>query len=375
MLGDYKLTIKIFGIGGGGCNAISRIAEHIEEFGDIQLIAANTDSMSLANIGNYNFVKTIQLGEKKTKGMGAGALPEVGRLATEESYEEIAESIKDADLLFITAGMGGGTGTGGAPVVAKIAKEHKVLTIGIVTLPFSSEGTKKMRYAMQGVKEMQENVDAMILVSNEQAFLVCDPGTSMRMVFEKADEVLHNSIKAITDIIVNHTLINLDFADICTIIRNKKTAHIGLGVAKGEDRTFKALRMASTNKLLKTNIKHAKYILINVIVDVDVTCEEINKAMALIPSVVAEDAVIVNGLGFDPELNEEVKVTIIATGLYGEELDENKNTEQVDSVASDYEEDGVFDDVELPNETEEPQDTNEQSRQISYEDFLKKLKG
>ncbi len=315
------LKIKIFGIGGGGCNAVKRLSKRKEQFGAIEFYAANTDSMALSNVADEGSddIKIIMLGEKSTKGTGAGALPEVGRVATEETKAEIEAAIADTDLLFITAGMGGGTGTGGAPVVAKIASEKQILTIGVVTLPFNYEGDEKVRAANAGIAEMRKYVDIMILVSNQKSFELCGPAAPMHIIFEKADEVLTNSIKGITDIIVNHSLVNLDFADISTVIRGKKTAHIGLGCATGENRMFKALRMASNNEMLNTTIEHAKNIIVNIVADYELTGEEVNKALSLIPKVVAEDARIIHGLGFDKNLRQEVHVTIIATGLDGED--------------------------------------------------------
>ncbi|MGN0768343.1 MAG: cell division protein FtsZ [Christensenellales bacterium] len=325
--GDMK--IKIIGIGGGGCNAVKRLSRRKEQFGAIDFYAANTDSMALSNVADEGSdIRIIKLGEKSTKGNGAGAKPEVGRVATEESKAEIEAAIGDAKLLFITAGMGGGTGTGGAPVVAKIASEKQILTIGVVTLPFDYEGAEKLHVANAGIAEMRKYVDIMIVVSNQKAFDSCGSAAPMHNIFEKADEVLVSSIKGITDIIVNHSLVNLDFADISTVIRGKKTAHIGLGCATGENRMFKALRMASNNELLSTTIEHAKNIIVNIVADYELTGEEVNKALSLIPKVVAEDARIIHGLGFDKNLRQEVRVTIIATGLEGDEEEESQTFER-----------------------------------------------
>ncbi|MBO5304510.1 MAG: cell division FtsZ family protein, partial [Clostridia bacterium] len=251
---ERKLKIKIMGVGGGGCNAISRIAQQAEQFQGIEFWAANTDLVALRDVAKNEKVKLIQLGVHKTNGTGAGASPEAGKIATEESIKEIEEAIGDANLLFITAGMGGGTGTGGAPVVARIAKEKKILTIGVVTLPHNYEGAKKRQIADAGIEEMHKYADVVIIVANQRAFKACGENAPLHKIFEKADEVLINCIKGITDIIVNHSLVNLDFADICTVIENKKTAHIGLGVATGENRMLKALRMASNNDMLNTTI-------------------------------------------------------------------------------------------------------------------------
>lgn len=321
------MKIKIIGIGGGGCNAVKRLSKRKEQFGSIDFYAANTDAMALSDIADEGYIKTIKLGEKNTKGNGAGADPKVGRAATEESKSEIETAIGDAKLLFVIAGMGGGTGTGGAPVVAKIANEKQILTIGVVTLPFDYEGADKYHIANEGIAEMRKYVDIMIVVSNQKAFDSCGASAPMSNILEKADEVLINSIKGITDIIMNHSLVNLDFADISTVIRGKKTAHIGLGCATGENRMFKALRMASNNELLNTTIEHAKNIIINIVADYELSGEEVNKALSLIPKVVDEDAKIIHGLGFDKNLKQEVHVTIIATGLSGEEYEEEDHAE------------------------------------------------
>ncbi len=323
------MKIKIIGIGGGGCNAVKRLSKRKEQFGAIDFYAANTDAMALSDTIDEGLdIKPIKLGEKSTKGNGAGAKPEVGRIATEESKAEIEAAIGDAKLLFITAGMGGGTGTGGAPVIAKIASEKQILTIGVVTLPFDYEGAEKYHVASAGIAEMRKYVDIMIVVSNQKAFDSCGSSAPMHNIFEKADEVLVNSIKGITDIIVNHSLVNLDFADISTVIRGKKTAHIGLGLATGENRMFKALRMASNNELLNTTIEGAKNIIINIVADYELSGEEVNKALSLIPKVVAEDARIIHGIGFDKNLRQEVHVTIIATGLADDDYEDDEETKE-----------------------------------------------
>ena len=320
---ENKMSIKIIGIGGGGCNAIKRLVKREEDFKGIEFWAANTDAISLNDtISENSDINIIQLGAKMTKGNGAGSKPEVGKYATEETIDIIEKAIGDASLLFITAGMGGGTGTGGAPVIARIAHEKQILTIGVVTLPFDYEGANRLRIANEGIAEMRKYVDIMIVVSNQKAFELCKSDTPMQSIFEKADDVLVNSIKGITDIIVNHSLINPDFADISTVIKGKKTAHIGIGTATGENRMFKALRMACNNELLNTTIENAKNIIINIVADNELSGEEVNKALMLIPKVVASDAMIIHGLGFDRGLKNKVCVTIIATGLDGEDIEE-----------------------------------------------------
>lgn len=366
---ERKLKIKIMGVGGGGCNAISRIAQQAEQFQGIEFWAANTDLVALRDVAKNEKVKLIQLGVHKTNGTGAGASPEAGKIATEESIKEIEEAIGDANLLFITAGMGGGTGTGGAPVVARIAKEKKILTIGVVTLPHNYEGAKKRQIADAGIEEMHKYADVVIIVANQRAFKACGENAPLHKIFEKADEVLINCIKGITDIIVNHSLVNLDFADICTVIENKKTAHIGLGVATGENRMLKALRMASNNDMLNTTIEQAKYIIVNIVADYNLSGAAVDKALSLIPRVVAPDATIIHGLGFDKSLKDEVQVTIIATGLYGETEEEVEDT--LTSDVSVYGQDGI-----LMNSQAEDNGAVETVEQVSdtFEDFIKKMK-
>ena len=369
---ERKLKIKIIGVGGGGCNAISRIAQQAEQFEGVEFFAANTDVIALRDVAKNDRVNLIQLGVHKTNGTGAGASPEAGKIATEESAKEIEDAIGDANLLFITAGMGGGKGTGGAPVVARIAKERKILTIGVVTLPLDYEGGKKLSIANAGIAEMHKYADVLIVVANQQAFKACGENAPLHKIFEKADEVLINCIKGITDIIVNHSLINLDFADICTVIKDKKTAHIGLGVATGENRMFKALRMASNNELLNTTIENAKYLIVNIVADYNLSGTAVNKALSLIPRVVSPDATIIHGLGFDKNLKDEVHVTIIATGLYGEEeVEEDFNLPSVDDVEL-YGQDGIISNSIINAGEDKPSEVQESVD--SFTDFIKKMK-
>jgi cell division protein FtsZ len=368
--GELQLKIKIFGVGGGGCNAVDRLAQHADQFPGIEFYAANTDKASLLNLESKDKgVNVIFLGKNQTGGFGAGAKPEVGKLATEESVNEIESAIGDANLVFVAAGMGGGTGTGGAPVVAKIAKEKKILTIGVVTMPVNFEGDDKLKTATAGVEELRKYVDVLTVVSNQRAFEVCGAMTPLQKVFEKADEVLMNSIKGITDIIVNHTFINLDFADICTVIRDKKTAHIGLGSATGENRMIRALRMASNNELLNTTIVHAKYIIVNTVADFNLTGADVKKALDLIPKVVDENAMIFNGFGFDKSLKDEVRVTIIATGLEGDDVEEKpaEKPPETDETPESL----LFDKPEKPSVSENAE--QKPSETTKFDDFLKNI--
>lgn len=306
------LKIKIFGVGGGGCNAVYRLREKVDA--GVEFIASNTDMMALSKI-NFPNIKKLQLGKNKTKGMGAGAMPEVGKEAARESREEIKSMIEGANMVFVTAGMGGGTGTGGAPVVAGIAKELSILTVGIVTKPFHYEGKKKMAIAEDGIEKLRKEVDVLIVVPNERAFEYAPQGTPLIEVVKMADDVLLKSIMGITDIMLKHSLINLDFADIRTVIKNKGTAHIGVGRAQGENRVMDALRKACSSPLLDSTIEGATHIIVSIIADFELSGSSVENALNLIPGVAALDANIIHGLGFDESLKDEVVVTVIATGF------------------------------------------------------------
>ena len=304
------VNIKIIGIGGGGCNAVNRLKNANVE--GVQFIAANTDMVALnSSIAELK----IQLGAKLTKGLGAGSVPEIGEQAAIESKEQITEAIKDAHLLFLTAGMGGGTGTGGIPVIAEIAKELNILTIAVVTKPFEYEGRRKMRLAEIGIDKLREHVDVLVVIPNEMAFKFVPPTTPLYKVVQIADDVLHSSIIGITYIVFKPSLINLDFADIRTVIKNMKTAHIGIGRAKGENRVLNALKQAANSPLLESTIEGATQIIVNVTADMNINGFEVKEALSLINQVADVDANIIQGLGFDDTLKDEVIVTLIATGF------------------------------------------------------------
>ena len=304
------VSIKIMGIGGGGCNAVNRLMSANVQ--GVEFIAANTDMVAL---NGCNADIKIQLGEKCTRGLGAGSIPEVGEEATRESREQIIEAIKDANLLFLTAGMGGGTGTGGIPVIAEIARELNVLTIAVVTKTFEYEGRRKMKLAEIGLEKLNEFVDVLVVIPNERAFNYVPQSTPLYKVVQIADDVLHNSIIGITDIVVKPSLINLDFADIRTVIKNMKTAHIGIGRAKGENRVLNALKQAANSPLLESDIEGATQIIVNVTADMKINGNEVKEALSLINQVADIDANIIQGMGFDDTLEEEVIVTLIATGF------------------------------------------------------------
>ena len=312
--------ILVVGVGGGGCNAVNRmIAAGLKT---ATFIAANTDKqalmMSKASI-------QIQLGERLTKGLGAGADPEVGRKAAEESRAQIAERLRGADLVFITAGMGGGTGTGAAPVIASIAREMGILTIAVVTRPFEFEGKTRSANAALGIKNLSKCVDTLVVIPNDRLLSIAPKGTSFVDAFKYADEVLRQGIQGISDLIATPSLINLDFADVKTVMKNRGLAHMGIGEAKGEKRNEKAVKEAINSPLLETQINGAKAVIINVKGGFDLTLEEVNEAVNLVKEVVSPDANTIFGTTIDENYNDTMIVTIVATGFEGSKFD-NLNT-------------------------------------------------
>ena len=304
-------NIKVVGVGGGGSNAVSTMIDG--GMNGVEFIVANTDIQAL----NANKASTkIQLGLDLTKGLGAGANPDIGRRAAVESYNEIVEKLEGADMVFVTAGMGGGTGTGGAPIVAKIARELGALTIGVVTKPFMFEGKKRGKHAEGGLQELQENVDTLIVIPNQKLLTIAAEKTPLLETFKKADEVLLQAVKGISDLINIRGLINLDFADIRTVMREKGKAIMGTGAARGENRAVIAATMAISSPLLENiKIDGATGIIINVSGGPDLSLYEVNEASTLITEAAHEDAEIIFGAVIDESLGDEVRVTVIATGF------------------------------------------------------------
>lgn len=307
-------SIKVVGCGGGGSNAVSTMIE--SGMTGVEFIVANTDVQAL----NANKAQTkIQLGLDLTKGLGAGANPDVGRRAAIESYNEIVEKLEGADMVFVTAGMGGGTGTGGAPVVAKIARELGALTIGVVTKPFQFEGKKRSKHAEDGLRELKENVDTLIVIPNQKLLSIAAEKTPLLETFKKADEVLLQAVKGISDLINKRGLINLDFADIRTVMKEKGIAIMGTGFSKGENRAVEAATAAISSPLLESiKIDGATGIIINVTGGPDLTLYEVNEASTLITEAAHEDAEIIFGAVINPDMGDEISVTVIATG-FGQE--------------------------------------------------------
>ena len=312
-------NIKVVGIGGGGSNAVTTMIEG--GMAGVEFVVANTDIQAL---NSSKAGHKIQLGVDLTKGLGAGANPDVGRRSAIESYNIIVEQLKGADMVFVTAGMGGGTGTGGAPVVAKIARELGALTIGVVTKPFVFEGKKRSKHAESGLSELKENVDALIVIPNQKLLSIAGDKTPLLETFKKADEVLLQAVKGISDLINIRGLINLDFADIRTVMANKGLALMGTGRAKGENRAVEAATQAISSPLLENvKIDGATGIIINVTGGSDLSLYEVNEASMLITEAASEDAEVIFGAVIDPNLIDEVCVTVIATGFAREEKKES----------------------------------------------------
>ncbi len=303
-------SIKVVGCGGGGANAVNRMVD--AGLKGVEFIAINTDRQALST---SRADKKIQIGEKLTKGLGAGAVPEIGKRAAEESREEIAQQLKGADLVFVTAGMGGGTGTGAAPIVADIARDMNCLTIAVVTKPFQFEGKQRMRNAEAGISELKQFVDTLVVIPNDRLLEVVARGTSMLEAFRVADDVLRQGIQGISDLIALPALINLDFADVKTVMESGGMAHIGIGIGKGENRMTDAAKSAVASPLLETKIDGARALLINISGSEDIGIMEINEAARLVQESADSEANIIFGAGIDNSLKDEIRITVIATGF------------------------------------------------------------
>lgn len=339
---DGFAKIKVVGVGGGGNNAVNRMIDHGVR--GVEYIALNTDQQALqSSQAEYK----LQIGEKITKGLGAGANPEIGERAAEENRNEISEMIQDADMIFITAGMGGGTGTGAAPVVAEIAKELGILTVGVVTKPFTFEGRKRLTQADYGINNLKEKVDTLVTIPNDRLLQIADKNTTMAEAFIMADDVLKQGIQGISDLISVPNLINLDFADVQTIMFDKGIAHMGIGAASGENRATEAAKGAIKSPLLETSIEGAKSVLLNITGGSDLGIFEVNEAADLIRQAVDDDANIIFGAGIDETLNDEIKITVIATGF---NLDQRK--EEKEKKAKELKEKEIKEKVETKGEEE-----------------------
>ncbi len=312
---ESAAKIIVVGVGGAGNNAVNRMIE--ENITGVDFIGVNTDKQALQLC---KAPKLIQIGEKLTKGLGAGARPEIGEKAAEESAEEISAAIKGADMVFVTCGMGGGTGTGAAPVVAKLAKDMGILTVGVVTKPFRFEAKVRMTNALHGIEKIKETLDTLIVIPNDKLLEIVDKRTTMPDALKKADEVLQQSVKGITDLINVSSMINLDFADVQTVMKDKGVAHIGIGEGKGDDKAKEAVKMSVESPLLETTITGASDVIINI--SGDITLFDANEAASYVQELVGEDVNVIFGAMYDASASDYCQVTVIATGL--EDVPQNR---------------------------------------------------
>lgn len=372
--------IKVIGIGGGGNNAVNRMI--YAGITSAQFVAINTDKQALLM---SKAPSRLQIGEKLTRGLGAGADPEIGRKAAEESRALIEEVLKDTDLVFVTAGMGGGTGTGAAPVVASIAKEMGILTIAVVTKPFRFEGRKRMENAENGIKDLRSVVDTLVVIPNDKLLTIVPKNTPIIEAFKTADDVLRQGIQGISDLIVTSSLINLDFADVKAVMKNKGLAHMGLGRGKGENRTIEAVRQAVSSPLLETTIEGATGIILNIKGSTNLTLDEVYESADLVKEVVDPSCNIIFGSGIDPKMEDEVEITVIATGFSGATVAEDMKQEVKRNIVTNVhtlEKDSAMQTVEKTEQQKEHEMEDEKNiptSRIEIDDsdipsFIKKLK-
>ncbi len=307
---DNVVNIKVIGVGGGGGNAVNRMVENGVQ--GVEFVSINTDMQAL----NYSQASTkIQIGEKLTKGQGAGANPEIGRKAAEESKDQIAAALANTNMVFITAGMGGGTGTGAAPVVAQIARELGILTVGVVTRPFAFEGKKRLEQALAGIEELNKNVDSLVIIPNERLKYVSEQKITFKNAFEIADGVLRQAVKNISELITVPGFINLDFADVTSVMKDAGFAHIGTGSAAGKDKAAEAAREAISSPLLETSIDMAHGVIVSVIGSDDIGLDEVETAATMVQQAAHPDAHIIFGAFIDENMDDEIRVVVIATGF------------------------------------------------------------
>ncbi|HHW23984.1 MAG TPA: cell division protein FtsZ [Clostridiales bacterium] len=326
---ESGVNIKVIGVGGGGNNAINRMIE--TNIRGVEFIAVNTDKQALMQCAAAH---KIAIGEKITKGHGAGANPEIGLRAAEESAEDIASAIKGADMVFITAGMGGGTGTGAAPVIAKIARDMGILTVGIVTKPFLFEGRKRMQVAEMGIAKLRECVDSLIVIPNERLKQISENKITLANAFAEADNVLKHGVQSISDLINGTGLVNLDFADVTAVMQNAGAAHMGVGMGKGKDKAEEAAKTAISSPLLETTISGARGIIVNITASPDIGLDETDIATSLITKEADPDATIIWGVAFDNTLEDTMLVTVIATGFDGARMKEEQGKDAAKAAPS-----------------------------------------
>ena len=307
---EKSAVIKVIGVGGGGCNAVNRMVE--AGLKGVEFIAVNTDRQAL----NRCLAETkVQIGEKLTRGLGAGANPEVGQKAAEETLDEITALMDGTDMIFITAGMGGGTGTGAAPIIAKAAKDMGILTVGVVTKPFSFEGAKRKKQAELGINFLKKYVDSLVIVPNDKLLQNCERNTSMLEAFQMADDVLRQGVQGISDLISDFALINVDFADVKSVMTNRGVAHMGVGRGTGEKRASDAVKAAIESPMLETTIQGAKAILLYVAGGYDLGMLEVSEIASLVEEQADRDCILIFGAAVDEEMKDEIAITVIATGI------------------------------------------------------------
>lgn len=321
------VNIKVVGVGGGGNNVVNRMVRSGTK--SVDFVAVNTDKQAL-DASNATF--KIQIGEKLTHGKGAGANPDVGRKAAEENRSQLAKALENTDMVFVTCGMGGGTGTGGSPIVADVARDLGILTVGVVTKPFAFEGKRRMQQAEDGILELKNKVDSLVIIPNERLKLATDQKITFANAFEIADDVLRQAVESISDLIKNVGFINLDFADVTSVMKDAGLAHMGVGRAAGEGKAKEAAKMAVSSPLLETSINGAKGVLVNVTGSMDIGLEEVETAATLVQQAAHPDANIIFGAAFDEELEDEIRVTVIATGF--EDADSEKDTPSFSQISN-----------------------------------------
>jgi len=353
---ERGVCIKVIGVGGGGNNAVNRmISKNIQ---GVDFVTINTDRQAL---NHSNASTQLVIGEKITKGFGAGANPEIGARAAEESIDELKALLNGADMVFVTAGMGGGTGTGAAPIVARVAHEMDILTVGIVTKPFAFEGKKRMDNAVEGISELRQYVDSLLVIPNERLKMATDTRITLANAFEQADDVLRRGVQSISDLINVPGFINLDFADVTSIMAHSGYAHMGVGSASGKDKAEIAAKMAISSPLLETSIQGATGVIINITASPDIGLEDVDIAASMIKAECSEDANVIWGVAFDPELEDEMRITIVATGF------EKKNAE-------DGEEETVVS-YKSANETAKAEQPKKKSGEFDLDDLFGGLFG
>ena len=340
-LDSEVVQIKVVGVGGGGGNAINRMVD--AGIRGVEFVAINTDKAALYKSKANT---KIQIGDKTTAGKGAGANPEKGRTAAEESKDEIAAAIRSADMIFLTAGMGGGTGTGAAPVVAQIAKELGILTVGIVTKPFAFEGKTRMTQAEEGIARLSEHVDSLVVIPNERLKFVSEEKITFKNAFIIADDVLRQGVQSISELINVTALVNLDFADVTTIMKDAGYAHMGVGVASGRDKAEQAARAAVTSPLIETSMQNARGVIISITGSEDIGLEEVEMASSIIAEMAHPEATIIWGAQLDDTLEDTIRVTVVATGL-GDDKKKEATSPAIESIlsSSSNEDDGDYVDV------------------------------